>query len=207
MQLIGMLDSPYVLRVAISLKLMGVPFDHQAGSVFRHFDRFQNINPLVKAPTLVCDDGVILMDSTLILDYVESLAPVEKRLMPASGVARRDVLHNIGVALVACEKAVQRYYETSLRPAEKQHEPWLARVTAQMNDALSMMENIVADTSPHKQWLRGATMMQDDLTIAIAWRFTDFVMPGSADATRFPKLAAFSQRAEALPVFISTPLH
>ena len=59
MQLIGMLDSPYVRRVAISMKLMGIPFEHQSVSVFRNFDRFREINPVVKAPTLVCDDGTV----------------------------------------------------------------------------------------------------------------------------------------------------
>uniref|UniRef100_UPI0019533B88 glutathione S-transferase N-terminal domain-containing protein n=2 Tax=Pseudomonadota TaxID=1224 RepID=UPI0019533B88 len=67
MKLIGMLDSPFVRRVAISLRLLGLPFEHAAVSVFRGFDEFQRINPVVKAPTLVCDDGTVLMDSTLLL--------------------------------------------------------------------------------------------------------------------------------------------
>jgi glutathione S-transferase len=70
-QLIGMLDSPYVRRVAISLQHLGVPFEHRSISVFRTFDQFQRINPVVKAPTLVCDDGTVLMDSTLIIDYAK----------------------------------------------------------------------------------------------------------------------------------------
>ncbi|MEM9163600.1 MAG: glutathione S-transferase N-terminal domain-containing protein, partial [Cyanobacteria bacterium P01_F01_bin.4] len=66
MQLIGMLDSPYVRRVAISLKRLGIPYEHKPLSVFRDFEDFSQINPLVKAPTLVCDDGTMLLDSTLI---------------------------------------------------------------------------------------------------------------------------------------------
>ena len=92
MQLIGMLDSPYVRRVAISMKRMGLPFEHRSISVFRRLPEFQKINPLVKAPTLVCDDGEILMDSTLIIDYLESLVAPDKRLMPAGATARRDAL-------------------------------------------------------------------------------------------------------------------
>ena len=74
MKLIGMLDSPYVRRVAISLQLLGLPFEHRSLSVFRTFDQFREINPVVKAPTVVFDDGEILMDSTLILEYAEALA-------------------------------------------------------------------------------------------------------------------------------------
>jgi glutathione S-transferase len=198
-----MLDSPYVRRVAISMKLMGLPFEHRSISVFRQYAEFQQINPLVKVPTLVCDDGEVLVDSTLILDYLEGLAPTAKRLMPQDAVARRAALRNVGVALVACEKTVQRFYELTLRPADKQHAPWLARVTTQMQAAFDELEKIVGAT---EGWLHGGRLRQDDLTIAVAWRFARFVAPDVADAARWPRLAAFSARAEALPEFVSTPL-
>ena len=70
MQLIGMLDSPYVRRAAISLRCMGLAFEHRSLSVFSHFEPFRAINPVVKAPSLVCDDGTVLMDSTLILSLI-----------------------------------------------------------------------------------------------------------------------------------------
>ncbi len=57
MQLIGMLDSPYVRRVAVSLKVLGLPFDLDQVSVFRHFDKFASINPVVKAPSFVTDEA------------------------------------------------------------------------------------------------------------------------------------------------------
>lgn len=86
MKLIGMLDSPYVRRVAISLHLLDIPFEHEAVSVFRHFDAFKAINPVVKAPTLVLDDGTVLVDSSLILDYLETLAG--RSLLPAAAAPR-----------------------------------------------------------------------------------------------------------------------
>lgn len=203
MQLIGMLDSPYVRRVAISMKLMGLSFEHRSVSVFRQYAEFEKINPLVKAPTLVCDDGEILMDSTLILDYLETLVPAEKRLLPAIGAPRRDALKRIGIALVACEKTVQHYYELNLRPPEKIEQPWLERVAGQLHAAYDLLEPIAARARP---WIGGSTLRQDDLTIAVAWRFTQFNSPGLIDPARHPALAAFSARAEALPEFIATPL-
>ena len=80
MQLIGMLDSPYVRRVAISLQLLGLRFAHQSISVFSTFAQFQQINPVVKAPSLACDDGEVLMDSTLKIEYAEALAAPRKSL-------------------------------------------------------------------------------------------------------------------------------
>lgn len=93
MQLIGMLDSPYVRRVAIALHYYKLPFEHHPLSVFQDVEAFKQINPIVKAPTLVCDNGEILMDSTLILLYLQKLAEARnagdkadpvKSLMPAS---------------------------------------------------------------------------------------------------------------------------
>ena len=206
MQLIGMLDSPYVRRVAISMKLMGLLFEHRPVSVFRHYAEFSKINPLVKAPTLVCDDGEILMDSTLMLDYLETLVPADKRLLPADGAARRDRLQRIGIALVACEKTVQHYYELSLRPAQKREQSWLDRVAGQLHAAYDLLEPIAARANAKSTWISGKLMQQDDVTIAVAWRFTQFNSPGLVDPARYPALAAFSVRAEALPEFIAAPL-
>src|SRR5258707_15100575 len=75
MRLIGMLDSPYVRRVAISLTLMDVKFTHEALSGFRNWDAFAAINPGVKGPTAGTDDGAVLMDSALILEYAGRLVP------------------------------------------------------------------------------------------------------------------------------------
>jgi glutathione S-transferase len=68
MKLIGMLDSPYVRRVAICLKLLKLDFEHRSISVFSTYEQFKQINPVVKAPTLVLDNGQTLSDSTLIID-------------------------------------------------------------------------------------------------------------------------------------------
>jgi glutathione S-transferase len=125
MQLIGMLDSPYVRRVAVSLQLLGIPFEHRSISVFRQKAEFEAINPLVKAPTLVTDDGTVLMDSSLILDHLPLVtgAPLARPLMPADPVAARQCLRVLGLALAACEKTVQIVYEMQLRPPEHRHGP------------------------------------------------------------------------------------
>jgi hypothetical protein len=115
MQLIGMLDSPYVRRVAISLQLLGLRFEHRSISVFSTFQQFREINPVVKAPSLICDDGELLMDSTLIIEYAEALAAGRKSLVPSSLQERQHTLREIGLALAACEKSIQIVYERNPR--------------------------------------------------------------------------------------------
>ncbi len=196
-------DSPYVRRVAISMKLMDIAFDHEQVSVFRHFDRFAAINPVVKAPTLVCDDGTVLMDSNLILEYLEAIAPAGKGLMPGAIDARREALRLIGLAMAAAEKCVQVVYERDHRPADKRHMPWLERVVLQANTAFDLLEGAASYARP---WLLGPTLTAADVAVACAWRFGQFYDEAEVPAGRYPGLAAFSARAEALPAFASTPL-
>jgi glutathione S-transferase len=201
MQLIGMLDSPYVRRVAISLQLLELPFEHQSLSVFRTFDEFSRINPVVKAPTLVCDDGTVLMDSTLILQYAQALAQ-PRSLLPRELPRLQRELRLTGLALAALEKGVQIVYEHGLRPAEKWHEPWLARVTGQLLAACSALEHELAQQAlAHTS----ANLTQAGVTVAVAWHFLQQMLPEVVPAQPHPHLVAFSARAEALPEFLAAP--
>ncbi|ESA35903.1 glutathione s-transferase [Leptolyngbya sp. Heron Island J] len=195
MQLIGMLDSPYVRRVAITLKRLAIPFEHKSLSVFRDFDTFSQINPIVKAPTLVTDDGVVLVDSTLILQYIEGISA--QSLMPET--AKPEALRLIGLALMACDKTVQIVYERTLRPAEKQYQPWLERVAKQLHAAYGQLEQMAHTFTCD-------SLLQPEITIAVAWRFTQLYTADVITLAEYPQLAAFSAQAETLPEFLSTPV-
>lgn len=203
MRLIGMLDSPYVRRVAISLRLMGLPFEHQSLSVFRNYDAFAAINPVVKAPTLVTDEGVVLLDSTLILDHLERLAAPERRLAPAGLADHARATRLLGLALAACDKSVQLVYETQLRPPEHQHAPWAERVRGQIAEAYRLLE---AEIAADGAWQFGARPLQADVTAAVTWSFTRHAIPEEAARLELPKLSALTARAEALPEFRAVPI-
>lgn len=200
MRLIGMLDSPYVRRAAIAMRVLGLKFAHEPISVFRTFDQFRAINPVVKAPTLVCDNGVVLMDSTLIIDYAEALAG--RSLMPTDLAARQRALRVIGLALAGCEKAVQNVYEHNLRPAEKVHQPWVDRVEGQCASAFALLEQEVAAMPvPADE----AALDQAGLTAAVVWTFTQALLPGQVDPARHPALAAFTAAVEQFPASRALP--
>lgn len=201
MKLIGMLDSPYVRRVAISMQLLGLRFEHEPLSVFRNFDQFARINPVVKAPTLVCDDGSVLMDSTLILTYAEALAR-PRTLMPTEPRELQHDLRLIGLSLAAVEKSVAIIYERELRPPEKQHAPWIERVTGQMLAAYAALEAEVTRRPPA---FDRAGIRQAGITLAVNWHFTQQMMGDLVPATRFPALAAAGAQAERLPEFRAAP--
>jgi glutathione S-transferase len=207
MRLIGMLDSPYVRRVAVALHLMEVPFDHEPVSVIRQFDAFAALNPVVKAPTLVTDGGTVLMESSLILLFAERFAARNSRLAPEGEAEAARALRLSGLALAACEKTVAIAYELNFRPEEKRHRPWLDRVEGQMRQAYRLLE---AEIPEGAGWLVTDRPMQADVDAAVAWAFTHSVLSGVAPdaipaAADHPRLAALSARAEALPAFRAAP--
>src|ERR1700730_8707403 len=202
MQLIGMLDSPYVRRAAISLQLLGLRFEHRSISVFRTFDQFREINPVVKAPSLICDDGEVLMDSTLIIEYAEALAAGRRSLMPGAPHERQHALREIGLALAACEKSIQIVYERNLRPAEKLHEPWVSRVTGQL---LAAYQLLAAHLMSRPLAVTSTTDNQAGVSVSVAWHFTQQMLPELVPATHYPALRELSAKAEALPEVIAAP--
>lgn len=204
MQLIGMLDSPYVRRTAIALQLLGLPFESRQVSVIRQMDEFRRYNPVVKAPTLVLDDGQALMDSTLILMHAESLAGPGRSLWPADAAGRVRALRLTGLALAACDKAVQIVYERELRPAERQHAPWSERITGQMRAAWQLLEEDMR-RAPVPGGARQGEIGLAGITIAVTWHFTQHLVPGALPPDAFPMQAAFSAEAEALPAFARWP--
>jgi glutathione S-transferase len=197
-----MLDSPYVRRVAITAQRLGIAYTHRPLSVFRNYEDIRAINPLVKVPTLVCDDGEVLVDSSLIIDYLEYSAKAKRSLMPADADRRRKVLQIVGVALIAMEKTVALIYETRQRPKELQHKPWVVRVEQQLAGAVQQLRDHVGDG---EHWLAGPELTQADVSVAVAIRFLRHIRPEALPQPECQGLARFSERAEALPEFLACP--
>lgn len=201
MRLIGMLDSPYVRRVAISLEFLGAPFRHESVSVFSTFEKFRSINPVVKAPTLVCDDGEVLMDSSLILQYVEATRKGVEPLWPKDPAEYQHDMRAVSLALAACEKSVQVVYERNLRPAAAQHEPWVERVTGQLLAAYAALEQEVR----RRQAAFLHPRSQATIAAAVAWQFTQSMLASVVPAADYPGLVELSKRMEQTPQFLKYP--
>jgi glutathione S-transferase len=200
MKLVGMLDSPYVRRVAIALECLGVPFEHEPVSVFSTFEKFRGINPVVKAPTLVCDDGEVLMDSSLILQFVEATRTSGRSLWPRDPVELQHDVRAVGLALAACEKSVQTVYERNLRPATARYEPWLTRVKGQLLAAYAGLEREIGGRPAAFAGFSHAA-----IAAAVAWQFTQSELAAMVTAREHPALVALSARLEAAPEFSRYP--
>src|SRR5260370_19999654 len=85
MILVGQYDSPYVRRVAVSLRVLGFDYEHDTRSVFGDFDSMRQTNPLARIPSLVFDDGEVLIDSAAILDWLDETVRPAPALLPRAG--------------------------------------------------------------------------------------------------------------------------
>lgn len=201
MKLIGMLDSPYVRRVAISLDVLGVPFKHEPLSVFTTFEKFQAINPVVKAPTLLCDDGGLLMDSALILQYIEAThCAAGSPLWSHDPDLRLLQFRAVAFASAVADKVVQYVYEKQLRPDSAQHAPWLARVQGQFTAAFAALETQLAAEPRIAGNLSHATIWP-----AVVWQAAHLLLPGVVPAHQHPHLARLSLQSEESALFQRWP--
>ncbi len=208
MILIGMFDSPFVRRVAVSMKLLGLEFEHRDWSVGRDFARIRQYNPLGRVPTLVQPDGEALIESSAILDFLDERVGPERALLPQSGRGRRDALRIMAVATGAAEKGVTQLYETVFRPAEKRHPPWTARCATQMHAALAELDRLAARSALDRTakggdggWLIGDRLSQADITTSCVYTFLADALAINRDGVLYPALAAIAARCEALPEF------
>jgi glutathione S-transferase len=197
MFLIGQYDSPFVRRVAIALKLYGIAFEHKPWSTFGDADKIAPYNPLRRVPTLVLDDGEALIESTIILDYLDDRVGAEKAMLPRGGHDRRKHLRICALAMGLGDKAVSLLYERVLR--KEQLALWVERCQAQIADVLKVLEAERAKvTTPY--WLDDR-IGHADIAVACVVRFTREAHPQLFDPARYPALNAHSERCERLPPF------
>jgi len=199
MILIGMFDSPFVRRVAVSMNLLGMRFEHRNWSVGKDFELIRQFNPLGRAPTLVLPDGEALVESAAILDFIDECAGPERALVPRSGKERRDALRLMAVATGAAEKAVTQLYETVFRPPEKRYRPWTDRCHSQMHAALAELDRLAKGRVG--EWLIGNRLTQADITATCVYTFLADAL--GIDRGAYPGLAAIAEGCEARPEFCS----
>lgn len=203
MILIGQYDSPFTRRVGIALTLYGLPFEHRPWSIFADADQIRPFNPLTRVPTLVLDDGEVLIESHLILDYLDSLVPADRVMFPRAEPARHRALKVAALATGLADKGVSLFYERALH--REMSQAWTDRCRTQILSTLAVLEADRADRRGG-YWF-GPKIGHADIAVAVAIRFIADVHPDLFSKAHFPALSAHAARLETLPVFraISQP--
>jgi glutathione S-transferase len=203
MLLVGQLDSPFVRRVAVSMTLLGRPFERDRSSVFSNFEDVSRINPLGRVPALVLDDGTVLLDSTAILDWLDSEVGSERALMPPPGPARIACWRLVALGLGANEM-VAIVYEHLMRRADQRSANWIERCRGQIEGAVAVLDDAAGDAGP---WLLGDRLTQADITVGTMLGFLPLVEPATGikppDEGHWPHLKRLAERCEAEAAFVA----
>lgn len=196
MILVGQYDSPFVRRVAVSLRVLGFAYAQDTKSVFGDFDAMRRINPLGRIPSLILDSGETLIDSAAILDWLDQTVGPERALLPPSGLARRAALRRIALAVGVVDKCGAAAYERIIRPSRYRWPEWIERCRLQAAGALAALAAEI--------WPPDAPLDQAQITTACALRYVRLTDPELWPAGRHPTLEALSARCEARPEFQAT---
>ena len=196
--LYGRHASPFVRRVAVTLRLYGIRYRHVPLMPFGpDKTALAAFNPIARVPVLQLGDEM-LIDSAVILDHLDHVAGPHS-LTPAAGAPRRRVLTLLAVALGANEKLVAGLYERHFRPREAWHKPWLDACDKQVRDGFQWLDAQFAGP-----WFTGSAMTQADITVAVFWLFGRGKRPRFFADLGCAKLEALADRLQGTPEFQAT---
>jgi len=152
-----------------------------------------------RVPALILADGETLLDSGAIIDHLVETHDTERKLVPASGAARRAVLKTTALAHGVMEKGVSSSYERNRRPEEKVYQDWVDRCDGQAESGLRALEAQAAQAT--SEWLHGDEITLGDITAVLAYEFVRASARYVIDRNDFPALAALVAKAKAIPAF------
>jgi glutathione S-transferase len=192
--------SPFARRVAVWCALQGRAVERRELTVMgEDFEKIRAVNPVVRVPALVLDDGTKLIETFAICDWLEETAPEGKRLIPERREARRECLQRLGLANSVAEKAVAMVYERNRRPEELHWREWQQRVAGQVRGGLAELDARV----PGEGWSRDGGPDGGDVAAVIAYQFVEATNPWLLEPG-YPRLKALVERAMQIEAFSST---
>jgi glutathione S-transferase len=200
--LIGMLDSPFVRRVAIALEIYGLAYENLPLRTLSDAATFATFSPLRRAPTLRLPNGELLFDSHMILAHLDELVPEEKRLWPSAPEERLLARQVIAVAAGIGDKAVHGIYERVFHSPSARNAMWLGRIRDQLRDAAVWL----SQRAPPVGFLFGESPSHADIVVGTALRFAQEAHPEHFELTATPNLKLWTERLERLEVFKKTYL-
>ena len=199
MILVGQYDSPFVRRVAVTLHHYGMPFTRNTISVFGDAKDMQRINPLVRIPSLILDDGETLIDSVAIVDTLDEMAGPARALVPPRGPERRKILQAAALAQGTAEKAGQVVYERFFHAGARLNREWEQRCLSQLAAGLDRLEGQCG-----APWYFGRQMTHADVMTGCMIEYLYLRLPESFPAARHPRLQALFARCEARDEFVKS---
>ncbi len=202
MKLVGPWLSGFTRRTAITLKLLGISFEHLNLNAYTDKEEVRRYSPMGKVPALILDNGEVLIDSAGIIDVLHETVGPERALLPPSGAPRLKALQLIGIGLAIYPK-LSALFDESLRPESHRLQSAMEGFAEQAIIGFKMLEEETGDG-----WLVNDTLSQADIMTVVCYQGASLlVLPDVVTAKAFPRLAALTERAMKIDAFASTVPH
>jgi glutathione S-transferase len=189
--------SPFVRKVRIAASLLGLDGEIKTenADTTDPGDSVRRQNPLGKIPALVLEDGSVLYDSRVILDYLDHRAG-GGRIIPKDAAARFAALRLQALADGLMDASILIIYEGRWRAAEKHETKWVEHQAGKIARALAALE-----ASPPALT---ATPDVGQIALACALGYRDFRFQGSWRKEHPRLLQWLDDFAARVPAFAAT---
>jgi glutathione S-transferase len=191
--------SPFARKVRIAAIELGlidkIEFVPTTVAPTQPNDEYSKITPLKKLPVLILDDGSVILDSYVIVEYLDELAGGGK-LIPASGPDRWKVKSDHSLLQGMLDSMLLCRYERMVRPQELKWEAW-------------------ADDHWNRAWI-GMARFNDkkdvlsrpldivQISLACVLGYADFRYADCGWRKAYPNLEAFNERMLTRPSIKTT---
>lgn len=189
MKLIGSLASPYVRKVRVVLAEKKLDYEMALENVWSADTAIHLVNPLGKVPCLVLEDGYVMYDSRVIVEYLDTLTPA-CNLLPPDGRERMEIKNWEALADGVLDAGVAVRLERTQRPPELQSSAYIERHLAKLTRGLASLSGRLG-ASP---WCAGPHYSLADVAVGCALGWLDFRFPDIDWRTPHPNLARLHDR-------------
>lgn len=170
MKLIGSNTSPYVRKIRVYLDEVGLDYEFEVVDAWKPDPSLLIIAPIGKVPILIRPGCEPLYESNLILEYLETLVPAEKRLLPMEGEYRWQVLRLQALASGMIDAAATRTVELR-KPTPTQNPIVIERELGRIDRLLIAFEKVA---NPDHFIAGGERITIADLVLGVALQYLDF---------------------------------
>lgn len=198
MNLIIAKPSPYARKARIALIEKSIDCKIVVDNPWLKDTKINAANPLGKVPALILDDGAVVHDSKVIIEYLETLeaSPGLLPAQPQQRVAHKQVE---AIADGICDAIVLIALEGA-RPAEKRSDAWVERQRKKIVAGVAELERLLGEG----EWFTDSGFGLAEISAVCALDYIDFRYPEYQWRSDAPRLLGLHQRLSARPSFAET---
>ncbi len=199
MKLFGTPGSPFVRKVRLVLEEKRIPYEYVLAPAATRETMVWPLNPLGKIPVLAGDDGRVVYDSPVIVEYLDGLAS-DPRLLPQAFSDRIEVKRweALGDGIAEATVLISHDYR---KPVDKREsEAWYEKQRQKIHRGLAAMVQELGN----REYCYGNTYTLADIAAGFALEYLDQELPEFGWRKLYPSLGQLAERLGARESFRKT---